>query len=97
MVRRKCIVTGLILPLDQLVRVDFDKKNNIISLDLDKIKKGRGCYINLNEQNWELVKKTKALNRSFRTNVTKEVYNQIEEELRGVECLKRIDYQTKKM
>ncbi|TQC53996.1 YlxR family protein [Mycoplasmopsis mucosicanis] len=88
---RKCIVSGKILPVDELIRFDYKKDTNTISLDLDKTKKGRGCYLYLSEENWACVLKTKALNRAFRTNVTKETYAQIEKELKEAKCLKRID------
>ncbi|MBU4690414.1 DUF448 domain-containing protein [Mycoplasma sp. ES3157-GEN-MYC] len=90
-INRKCIVTGQILPVNDLTRVDYDKKTGIISLDLKKTKKGRGCYFVANDENWNFILKTKALNRSFRTNVTKNVYESIEKELKEAECLKRID------
>ncbi|MBU4689559.1 YlxR family protein [Mycoplasma zalophidermidis] len=88
---RKCIVTGQILPVNCLTRVDYDKKTGIISLDLEKTKKGRGCYFVANNENWNLILKTKALNKSFRTNVTKNIYEAIEKELKEAKCLKRID------
>ncbi|WP_029608544.1 YlxR family protein [Mycoplasma simbae] len=97
MVTRKCIVTGQIKPVDELIRIDFDRKNNQINLDLAQNKKGRGAYFILSDQNWELVWKTKAFNRSFRTNIPREFYLHIEEQLKEAQCLKRTDYLTKKM
>lgn len=78
---RKCIVTGEIVEINKLVRFDFDKKNNQISLDLEKNKKGRGAYFIPLKENWQKIVKTRGLNRAFRTSVDNEVYKSIEIEL----------------
>ncbi|VEU70587.1 YlxR family protein [Mycoplasmopsis glycophila] len=81
---RKCIVTNEILDISKLVRFDYDKKNQIISLDLKREKKGRGAYIHLTPENWEKAMRNKALNRTFRTNVSKEVYEEINKQIMEV-------------
>ncbi|ADV34083.1 YlxR family protein [Mycoplasmopsis fermentans] len=88
---RKCIITGLIKPVEELVRFDFDKKNNIITLDINRVKKGRGCYFIPTRENWENLKKHKGLNRAFRTAVDREVYDKIEKELEDAKCLERTE------
>ncbi|UUD35328.1 YlxR family protein [Mycoplasmopsis caviae] len=88
---RKCIITNLVKPVEELVRFDFNKKNNIITLDINRDKKGRGCYFIPTHENWEKLKKHKGLNRAFRTAVDKEVYNEIEKELEESKCLKKIE------
>ncbi|WP_232954227.1 YlxR family protein [Mycoplasmopsis phocirhinis] len=91
MVKRKCIITNQILEISNLIRFDYDKKNNQICLDLDKKLKGRGAYLLLNEQTWQQVLKTKALNRTFRTNVNRETYINIQHQLEEAKCLKKIE------
>ncbi|VEU60569.1 Putative transciprtional termination factor [Mycoplasmopsis bovigenitalium] len=88
---RKCIVTGKILPTEKLVRVNFDKPQNHITLDLKNQLKGRGCYFECNEENWQQITKTKGLNRAFRTNISREIYANIEKELREAQCLKKVE------
>ncbi|WP_027121411.1 YlxR family protein [Mycoplasma leonicaptivi] len=82
---RKCIVTNNIINIDNLIRFDYNKKDNLITLDLNKSKKGRGAYFIPTQENWLKLKKTKALNRTFRTNVDMEVYNTIEQQLQEEE------------
>ncbi|MCT4469544.1 YlxR family protein [Mycoplasma sp. HS2188] len=91
MVKRKCIITNQILEVANLIRFDYDKKNNQISLDLDKNMKGRGAYLLLNEQTWQQVLKTKALNRTFRTNVSRETYIKIQHQLEEAKCLRKTE------
>ncbi|UWV82478.1 YlxR family protein [Mycoplasmopsis cynos] len=42
---------------------------------------GRGAYFVPEKQNWEKIKKTRALNRIFKTNFTFELYLKLEPEL----------------
>lgn len=85
--KRKCIITNCIVDANKLVRFDFDKKNNIITLDIKRQKKGRGAYFLPTIANWEALKKSKGLNRAFRTNVSKNTYDAIEQELKEAKCL----------
>lgn len=75
---RKCIITNEIVNHELLIRFDYNKSKNEVNLDLDRTLKGRGCYMLLNDENWAKAKKTKALNRAFRTNVSKETYEKID-------------------
>ncbi|QZE12692.1 YlxR family protein [Mycoplasma sp. Ms02] len=81
---RKCVATNQIVDIDKLIRFDYKKSTGIISLDLDKNKDGRGCYIQKDWSIWEKFRKTKGLNRSFKTNVEQCVYEEIEQKLKGV-------------
>lgn len=85
---RKCVVTNQILDISNLIRFDFNKKNNKITLDWLKNKKGRGCYLKNDPTLWDKFKKTKALNRAFRINISNETYLEIEKELMEVLWLK---------
>ncbi|TDV23299.1 hypothetical protein BCF59_0645 [Mycoplasmopsis mustelae] len=75
---RKCIATNQILDAKKLTRIDFDKKKNQLTLDINKTLKGRGAYFLCNLDNWNKITKTKALNRTFRTNITKEMYDNLQ-------------------
>ncbi|QNM93503.1 YlxR family protein [Mycoplasma sp. Pen4] len=81
---RKCIVTQQILPVDELIRFDYNKKTNTVSLDLNKNLKGRGAYFAPSIQNWEKLVKTRCLNRAFRTNVPAETYQNLALQLKEV-------------
>ncbi|MHA3825738.1 YlxR family protein [Mycoplasma sp. BRA285] len=81
---RKCIATNQITDINKLVRFSFDKATNLVELDLNKNKLKRGAYFIPTQENWNYIKKTKALNRVFRTNISPETYTKIEEELKEV-------------
>ncbi|AKA50003.1 hypothetical protein VO56_01930 [Mycoplasmopsis gallinacea] len=81
---RKCIITNEIVNHELLIRFDYNKSKNEVNLDLDRTLKGRGCYMLLNVENWTKAKKTKALNRAFRTNVSKETYDKIDKIIQEV-------------
>ncbi|EFF41261.1 YlxR family protein [Mycoplasmopsis alligatoris] len=78
---RKCVATNQIYPIDELIRFDYDKANNILSLDLKLTKKGRGCYLKNDPNLWTTFYNKKCLNRSFKTNFTSEQYEKIYKEL----------------
>ncbi|QSF13566.1 YlxR family protein [Mycoplasma sp. Mirounga ES2805-ORL] len=88
--KRKCIITNQIIEANKLIRFDYDKKNNIITLDIQKNKKGRGAYFLPSEENWQKIVKTRGLNRAFRTKVSNETYKSIEQQLEEHACLKKI-------
>nr|WP_318023691.1 YlxR family protein [Mycoplasmopsis iners] len=88
MVTRKCIITGAIVPVEQLVRFDYDKQNQRIILDVNKELKGRGAYFIPTRENWNLIMRNKGLNRAFRTNVSKETYLEINNKLEELKWLK---------
>ncbi len=53
--------------------------------------KGRGAYFIATEDNWNTVVRKKCLNKTFRTAVSKETYEKIEQELKEGLWLKKID------
>ncbi|MEE3928552.1 YlxR family protein [Mycoplasmopsis ciconiae] len=85
---RKCVITHEILDISQLIRFDYNKKENLITLDLSRNKKGRGCYLKNDRALWDKFLKSKALNREFRTNVSLIVYEQLLKELEETIWLK---------
>ncbi|WP_223216326.1 YlxR family protein [Mycoplasmopsis cynos] len=79
--KRKCIITNQIIEISKLIRFDYKKATNILKIDWDKNMNGRGAYFVPEKQNWEKIKKTRALNRIFKTNFTFELYLKLEPEL----------------
>lgn len=73
---RKCIGCGESKPKKELIRVVKDKDGNIF-LDKTGRQNGRGAYICFNKECLEKAIKTKALNRAFQMEVTKETYDNL--------------------
>ncbi|MFL0979613.1 YlxR family protein [Mycoplasmopsis synoviae] len=82
-ITRKCIVTSLILPVEKLTRFSFNKTTKELKLDIDKNLKNRGAYFLKNKDNWEILKKRRLLNKTFKYNFTIDIYNDIEKALWG--------------
>ncbi|AKB11407.1 YlxR family protein [Mycoplasmopsis synoviae] len=82
-ITRKCIVTSLILPVEKLTRFSFNKTTKELKLDIDKNLKSRGAYFLKNKDNWEILKKRRLLNKTFKYNFTIDIYNDIEKALWG--------------
>lgn len=80
MVTRKCIVTGKIVPINQLIRFVL-LKNQLIVLEKDKKILGRGAYcLNQEEVINELFRR-RILNKSFKRNILPEVYEHLRKEV----------------
>lgn len=77
---RKCIATNQILKKSALIRFNLDK-NNIISLDKNKILQGRGAYISKDKLIIEMALKKRLLNRSFKQKISIEIYNRLQKEI----------------
>ncbi|VEU75530.1 Putative transciprtional termination factor [Mycoplasmopsis maculosa] len=88
---RKCIATNKIFSVSELIRIDFNKQKNIIQLDINKSLNGRGAYFLPTEANWKLIQKNKGLNRTFRINVAREIYEAIDHQIKEAKCLKEIE------
>lgn len=78
---RKCIVTGIIKPKNDLLRF-VKSKNNKIFFDSKKNIKGRGAYISKDEKTLEIMINKKLLNRNFKTNINISIYKQLHEEVK---------------
>ncbi|WP_318033592.1 YlxR family protein [Mycoplasmopsis edwardii] len=87
---RKCIVTNQIIEVSNLIRFDYKKQTNEIKIDWNNNLNGRGAYFIPTVDNWQKLKKTKSLNRVFKTNFTFEKYEEIEKELKELLWAKRI-------
>lgn len=77
-VLRSCIVTNNKLPKEKMIRIAKLKTGEVV-IDEKQEFEGRGCYFELNDQNLDEVIKKRLINRSFRTQVDKEVYEKLGE------------------
>ena len=80
MISRKCIVTGKILPINQLIKFVLLKDKTIV-LEKDKKIYGRGAYCTNDPKIIDDLFKKKYLNKSFKQNILPEIYNQLREEV----------------
>lgn len=78
---RTCICCKAQKEKKELIRIVND--GGEISLDLTGKKNGRGAYVCNKKECIEKLKKTKALNRAFKINVSDDVYDRISEEFLG--------------
>lgn len=77
---RQCVGCREMKPKTELVRV-IKTPENEICLDKTGRKNGRGAYICLNQQCLEKAKKTKAIERSFKMEISEDIYRMIAEEM----------------
>ena len=77
---RQCVGWREMKPKTELVRV-IKTPEDEICLDKTGRKNGRGAYICLNQVCLEKAKKTKALERSLKTEIPEEIYQTIAEEM----------------
>ena len=74
---RRCVVTKEQLPKSELLRIVKDKENNVFP-DLTGKANGRGAYIKKDINVLKTAKDKKILERSLETNISEEVYEEIE-------------------
>lgn len=72
---RTCIVCKMKNHKNTMFRIVF--KNKILNLEEDKKLDGRGCYVCKNNKCADMLVKTKAFNRAFKTNIPLEDYEKI--------------------
>lgn len=77
---RQCVGCREMKPKTELARV-IKTPEDEICLDKTGRKNGRGAYICLNQACLEKAKKSKALDRSFKTEIPEEIYQTIAEEM----------------
>ncbi|MGL5591832.1 MAG: YlxR family protein [Metamycoplasmataceae bacterium] len=78
---RKCIITNKIINVNDMIRIVRDKNNNFF-IDINKNIQGRGAYIT-NE--FELIMQAlekKILNKTFRSNISNDVYSSLKQEVK---------------
>lgn len=79
---RMCVACRNMQDKRNLIRVVKDKEGNI-SLDPSGKKNGRGAYVCRNKECLEKLCKQKSLNKTFKMNISEDVYKAIEEEILG--------------
>ena len=77
---RMCIACREMKDKRQLVRIVKNKDNEIF-IDSTGKKNGRGAYICKSETCISKMQKQKLLNKTFKTNVSDEIYSQIKEQI----------------
>lgn len=77
---RKCVGCGEMIGKKGAVRIVRNKDGNV-SVDPTGKKPGRGAYVCKDEKCFELAKKGKKLERSFKCQIPAEIYETIEKEL----------------
>lgn len=81
---RKCTGCGEMKDKREMIRIVRDSEGNF-SLDFTGRKPGRGAYICKNIQCLTQAEKCKGLERSYKTTVDKEIYNQLRNEFNAHE------------
>lgn len=77
---RKCVGCGEMIGKKGAVRIVRDK-DGVFSVDPTGKKSGRGAYICNDIKCFELAKKGKKLERSFKCRIPDEIYDNLEKEL----------------
>ena len=77
---RKCIGCGEMKPKKELIRVVKSPEGEI-SIDLTGKKSGRGAYICHSKECFLKARKSKRLEKSFSTQISEELYDQMLSEL----------------
>lgn len=80
MITRKCIVTGKISPINELIRFVL-KKDGTIHLEKNEKILGRGAYCLKDDEVIDILFKKKFLNKTFKRNVPLNVYEQLRKEV----------------
>lgn len=81
---RQCTGCGEMKSKKEMLRIIKTPEEEII-IDITGKKNGRGAYICCSTSCFEKAKKTKAIERSLKTAIPKEVYEELEKELRELE------------
>lgn len=79
---RTCIVCRRECEKDELLRIVRSPEGEYF-VDPSGKKNGRGAYVCKNEECVKKLRKTKALNRTFKCEISEETYSLIEEEILG--------------
>lgn len=73
---RMCISCREMQPKSNLIRIVKTKENEVL-IDNSKKIDGRGAYVCKNEQCIATIEKKKTLNRAFKMNLDKEIYDKL--------------------
>ena len=80
---RRCVVTKQQLPKVELLRIVKNKENEIF-VDLTGKANGRGAYIKKDVNVLKTAKDKKILERALETQISKEVYEEIEKVITNI-------------
>ncbi len=78
---RKCIGCNQMVPKDEMLRVVRLATDGSFVLDANHKANGRGAYLCKNKECLTRAIKSKGLHRSFKGNVSMELYQRLEEEI----------------
>lgn len=81
--QRTCIACKNVNDKKALIRIVHNKEG-VIELDATGRKNGRGAYICKNAQCFENLKKSRGLDRSFKSQISVEVYDRLIDELNSL-------------
>ena len=76
---RKCVACQEMKPKRELIRVVRTPEEDIV-IDVTGKKNGRGAYLCGKVECFQLAKKSSALDRALKTNVSADIYDQLEHE-----------------
>lgn len=79
-IKRKCIVTNEIFPIEQLIRFVLKKDGKIYLQTNEKIQ-GRGAYCKNKKEIIDILFLKKVLNRSFKFNIPNVVYDELRKDV----------------
>lgn len=80
---RRCVVTKEQLPKQELLRVVKNKENNVF-VDLTGKANGRGAYIKKDVNVLKTAKDKKILERALESQISEEVYEEIEKVITNI-------------
>lgn len=81
---RQCLGCNEMIPKKELIRIVKDNENNF-AIDLTGKMNGRGAYICHKAECLKKAMKSKSLERSFKMQIPKEVYEKLDKELEAIE------------
>lgn len=73
---RKCVVTGVMKPKKELVRV-VRSKEGVVSVDLTGKKSGRGAYLSLDKETVLAAKKKNVLANHLQVSIDDTIYDEL--------------------
>ena len=78
--QRKCIGCNEMKEKKELIRIVRSPEGDI-SVDPEGKKNGRGCYICINAECFEKVRKGKKLEKTFKMQIPQEIYDELETQI----------------
>lgn len=80
---RTCIACKSVKDKKELIRI-VRTKEGVTELDPTGRKNGRGAYICNNINCFDILKKSKGLDRSFKTHISSEIYDKLADDLKSL-------------